>query len=95
MLSLFECNTCCSSLSLEKIKLIATADWVFHVLDFLKLFMMSFKNGLIILRYSSTSIDSVFFFYYRYFQIQYNYYSKKYQLLLVYHNFLLHAQKGF
>ena len=34
-------------------------NWIFHVSDFLRLFMMSFKLGLILLRYSST--DNVLF----------------------------------
>ena len=59
MLSLFECITHSSSLSLEEIKLIAIFNWIFHVSDFLRLFMMSFKYGLILLRYSLT--DRVLF----------------------------------
>ena len=54
----FECITPSSSLSLEEIKLIAFFIWIFHVSDFFRLFIMSFKYGLIVLRYSST--DSVF-----------------------------------
>ena len=53
MLSLTECITRCSSLSMKEIKLFA----IIHMSDFLRLFMMSFKSGLILLRYSST--DSV------------------------------------
>ena len=59
MLSFFESITHSSSLSLPELKLMAIANWVFHVLDFLRLFMMCFKNGLYLLRYSST--DSVLF----------------------------------
>ena len=59
MLSLFECITRFSLLTLEGIKLIAIVNSIFHVSDFLRLFMMSFKCGLILLRYSS--IDSVLF----------------------------------
>ena len=59
MLSLFECITCSSSLSLEEIKLIAIVNWVFHVFDFLRLFIRSFKYSLILLGYFST--DSVLF----------------------------------
>ena len=59
MLSLFECTTCSSSLPMEEIKLFAIVNWVFHVPKFLRLFMMSFKYGLILLRYSST--DGVLF----------------------------------
>ena len=46
-------------LSIEEIKLIAIVSPSLHVSDFLRLFMMSFKYGLISLRYSS--IDSVLF----------------------------------
>ena len=56
MLSLFECITRSSSLSMEEIMLFAIINWTFHVSDFLRLFMMSFKYGLILLRYSSTDI---------------------------------------
>ena len=56
MLSLFECTTCYSSSSMEEIKLIVII-WIFHASDFLKLFLMFLKYGLIFLRYSST--DSV------------------------------------
>ena len=59
MLSLFECITCSSSLSLEEIKLIAVVNCISNVSDFLRLFMMSFKYGVILLRYSST--DKVLF----------------------------------
>ena len=55
MLSLYGCITCSSSLSIEKLKLIAIVYWIFHVLDFLRLFIMSFKYGLILLRYSSAN----------------------------------------
>ena len=58
ILSLFECITRSSSLFLEEIKLIATVNWVFHESEFLRLFNMSFKYHLILLKYSST--DSVF-----------------------------------
>ena len=59
MLSLFECITFSSSLSMEVIKLFAIANWIFYVPDFIRLFMISFKYGLTLLRYSST--DSVLF----------------------------------
>ena len=58
MLSLLECITRSSSLSMEEIKLTAIVNPI-HVSDFLRLFMVSFKYGLILLRYSST--DSVLF----------------------------------
>ena len=57
--SLFECITHSPQLLLEEINLIAIASWIFHVSDFLRLFMMSFRYGLILLRYSST--DSALF----------------------------------
>ena len=59
MLLLSECITCSSSLSMEETKLFAIVNWIFPVSNFLRLFMMSFKYGLISLRYSST--DSVLF----------------------------------
>ena len=59
MLGLFECITCSSSLSIKKIKLFTIFNRIFYVSDFLKLFIMSFKCGLILLRYSST--DSILF----------------------------------
>ena len=80
ILSLFDCITWSSSLPSEEIKLIAIVNWIFHVSDILKSFMISFKYRLILLGYSST--DSVFCNHG--FCIQYNYYSKNYQLLLSY-----------
>ena len=59
MLSLFKCITHSSSLSLEEIKSIAVVNWIFHTLDILKLLMMSFKFGLILLKYASS--DKVLF----------------------------------
>ena len=54
MLSVFECVTRSFSLSMEEIKLFAIANWIFHQMsDFFRLFIMSFKYGLILLRYSS------------------------------------------
>ena len=44
---------------MEEIKLFAIVNWIFHMSDFLGLFMMPFKYGLILLRNSST--DSVLF----------------------------------
>ena len=38
--------------------LIFIINWIFHVSDFLRSFMISFKYGLVLLRYSST--DTVF-----------------------------------
>ena len=55
----FECITRSSSLSLEEIKVIAIVNGIFHVSDFSRLFIMSFKYGLTILRYSSA--DRVLF----------------------------------
>ena len=65
-------------------------NWIFHVSDFLRFFMMAFKYGLVLLRYFSTARD----FYHHYFYIQYNCYSKNcYLVLLVYCNFLLFMLK--
>ena len=50
MLSFFECITHSLSFSLEEIKLIAIVNWIFHVSEFLRLFVMCFKYGLILLR---------------------------------------------
>ena len=86
MLSLFECITCSSSLSIDEIKLFAIANRIFHVSHFSRLFIASFKYGLILLRYSSTI---VLCFHHHHFHIPYNYYTKGYLLLLVYNNFLL------
>ena len=46
-------------MSMVEIKLFAIVNWIFHVSDFLRLFMTSVKYGLILLRYSET--DSVLF----------------------------------
>ena len=59
MPSLFECILCSSLLSTEEIKLFAIVSWIFYLSDSLRLFMMSFKYGLILLRCSST--DSILF----------------------------------
>ena len=59
MLSLLQCITHSSSLSMEEIKLIAIISWIFHVPEFLRLFIMPLKYGLILIRHSST--DSVSF----------------------------------
>ena len=56
MLKLFECITCSSSLSLNKIRLFAIVNWLFHVSIFLRLFMMSFQYGLILKRYCLTDV---------------------------------------
>ena len=55
ILSLFECITCSSSLSMEETKLFAIVNWIFHASDFFRLIMMSSKYDLILLRYSSTN----------------------------------------
>ena len=59
ILSLFECITLCSSVSLWGTKLTGIVNWIFHVLGFLRSFMISFKYGLILSKY--ISIDSVLF----------------------------------
>ena len=62
MLPLFLCITDSLSLYIEEINLFANGYWVFHVSEFLRLFMMSFKYGLFkygfkygLLTYSSTN----------------------------------------
>ena len=67
---------------MEEIKLYTTVNLIFYVPDFLRLFMMSYKYGQTLLRYSSTNS-----FHHHYFLSQYNCYSKNYFLLLVYNNF--------
>ena len=52
MLLLFECITCSSSMSLEEINVVPIVNYIFHLPDFLRLFMMSFKDGLISFRHS-------------------------------------------
>ena len=44
---------------LEEIKIIVIVDWIFYVQDFLRSFMIAFKYGLILLRYSS--VDTILF----------------------------------
>ena len=59
ILTLFEYITHSLLLSsLQEIKLLFIGNWIFQVLDFLRSSMISFKYGLVLLRYSST--DSVF-----------------------------------
>ena len=50
MLPLSECITSSSSISLGEIKLIAIVNWILHVSDFLRLFMLPFKYGLIFIK---------------------------------------------
>ena len=57
MLSLFEYITHSSLLAMKEIKLFTIVNWLFHVSDFLRLFMMPFKYGIILLKNSAT--DSV------------------------------------
>ena len=64
LLSLFDCIIRSSSLwNLQEIKLIANINWIFHEWDFMIWYMICFKYGLILLRYSLT--DSVFISHYR------------------------------
>ena len=65
-------------------------NWIFHVSDFLRLFMVSFKYGLLS---SSVPWSTGFYFYHHYFHIRCNCTCKCYLLLLVCKNLLL-AQKG-
>ena len=53
ILSISESITCSASLSMEEINLFAIVNWIFHVPDFLRLFVMPFKCRLILLRCSS------------------------------------------
>ena len=77
-----------SSLSMEERKLFTIANRVFHVSYFLKICVMSFKYGLILLRYSSA--DRVLFLV----SLLLYCYSKNYLPLLVYNNCLfLHVKK--
>ena len=75
----------------NKVK-VAIVNSIFHVSEFLKLFIMSFKYDIIILRYLQVI---VFYYYHCCFHIQYNFYSKNYLLLLVHNNVLRHTQKYF
>ena len=86
--------TCSASWSMmEEVKSFDIVNLIFHGWDFLRLLIISFKYGLILLRYSST--DRVLFLSPFYFRIQYNFCSENYSLWLVYNNFLLlHAQKN-
>ena len=47
MLSFFECITRSRSLPMKEIALFAIVNWIFHVSDFLRLFMMTFKYDFI------------------------------------------------
>ena len=74
ILLLFEHISPSSSLSsLEETKLTVIVNWISHVSSFLRSFMISFKYGLILLRYCSTEN---FFFFQLHFYIQYNSYCK-------------------
>ena len=75
MLSFFECIRHSSSSAIDEIKLFAIVNWIFHVSDILRLFMMFFNYGLILLRYFST--DSVLFLSLLLFN-SYNCYTKNY-----------------
>ena len=59
LMPLFDCITRSLLLHLEDIKLIAIITWIFCVSGSFRLFMISIKYGLILLRYSSN--DSVLF----------------------------------
>ena len=80
-----------SSLYIEEIKLFANVNWISQVSDILRLFIMSFQYGLM---FKDILQLILFCFYYCYFRIQYNCYSKNYLLLQVYNTFLffLHAK---
>ena len=59
MLPHFRCIIRFWQMSLEEIKLITVVNWFFHVSDFLRVFMMYFKYGLISPR--NSLIDRVLF----------------------------------
>ena len=63
MSSLFECITCSSSLSLEEVKLIETVNKYFHVPDFWKSIIISFKQGLVSVTDSFTFWLVIIFFF--------------------------------
>ena len=91
MLSILECNTCSSCLSLEDIKWIAIVKWIFRVWYFLlRSFMIYFKYGLILFNWFNWfhSIDSVLFLS-PIFHILWNCQNRIYLLFLVYSNLLL------
>ena len=91
MLSLLECNTCPSCLSLEDIKLIAIVKWIFRVWYFLlRSYMICFKYGLILFNWFNWfhSIDSVLFLS-PIFHILWNCRNRIYLPFLVYSNLLL------
>ena len=81
MLSLFECITRSSSVSIEEAKLIAIGNWILHVSEFLQFFMMlsnkiEFHQGFLwLIR---------LYFYHYYFHIQLNCCYKNDLLLPVY-----------
>ena len=84
---IFECITCSSSMSIEEIKLIAIGNWIFYVLEFLRVFIMPVKYGSVSLTYS------LFYFYHHYCHIQYNSCYKNYLFLLAFNNLFPFAQK--
>ena len=90
MLSLFECILRSLLLSTEEIKLFAIVGWIFYLSDSLKLFMISFKYGLILLRCSST--DSILFLS---LLVPYSIQLLLQNVLLLpfYNNFLFHPQR--
>ena len=90
-LLLFECIIRSSSLTLEERNLIAIVNCIFHVSEFFRSSMISFKYGLILLKYFSN--DS-FYFYYHYFHIQYDSSFKSYLFLLVSTCLLFLARKS-
>ena len=79
---------------LRRKTIIVIVNWVFHVSDFLRSFMMSFKFGLF---YEDIPQLVVFYFHHSYVCMQYNYYSRSCLLWLVYNGVidLFHTQKDF
>ena len=62
MLLLFKCITRSWSMPLEETKVSAIVNWIFHGSDFLRLFMMSFKYGLVSSKYSLIYRDLMLWF---------------------------------
>ena len=81
MLSLFECITRSSSVSIEEAKLIAIGNWIFHVSEFLQFFMMLSNK----IEFHQCFLWLIrLYFYHYYFHIQLNCCYKNDLLLPVY-----------
>ena len=81
MLSLFECITRSSSVSIEEAKLIAIGNWIFHISEFLQFFMMLSNK----IEFHQCFLWLIrLYFYHYYFHIQLNCCYKNDLLLPVY-----------